>query len=86
MVRTGNPAGGALPGQQIVGPVHAHVGERPEGAGIITDYDHRSAGDGRGCVIPRFADLLDVAHPLPGSGEDGLDLDVEPPWIGVGAG
>ena len=86
VVRAGNPAGGALPGQQLMGPVHAHVGEGPEGAGIVTDHDHRSVGDDRCRVIPRFADLFDVAHPLPGLGEDRLGLDVEPPGIGVGVG
>ena len=40
VVRAGDPADGAVAGEQFVGPMHAHVGERPQRAVIVADHHH----------------------------------------------
>ena len=86
MVRAHDAVGASQSRQQFVGPVLAHVVERPQ---LAVAAPHQGDGHARHLqrqIRARLPQRLDVAHPLPGAAEDLALLDLEPAGLNVGVG
>ena len=86
VVRADDVARRPRPGQQLVRAVLADVVERAQSPVPAADHRDRHPGDRRRHVAARLPQLLDVADPLPGPGEDRRQVDGGPLRIGVRLG
>ena len=78
MVGAHQVAGGSRPRDEFVRPVLADVVEGLEFALVGPHDDDRHPSDLCGDIAIRLSDVLDMADPLPGAGEDRLMLVGEP--------
>ena len=86
VIRAGDMADTPLALQQFMRPVLADIVEGAKRIIAVTDDDDGASGDIRCDIGPRLAQLLDMAHPLPGMREHGVLFQAEPVCARIGLG
>jgi len=86
VVRADDASSRSRPRQQLVCPVLADVVERAQHADPIAHNRDRHPRDRRRHIATRRSQLLHVAHPLPGAGEDRRHLRIQPLLLRIGIG
>ena len=86
MIGAHDAAGLPLAFKQVMRPVLADIVECPQNPFPVAHHGDRAACDVDGRVLPRFAQLFHVAHPLPCPGDDFVPINLEPFGLHIGIG